>query len=985
MAAPQLVQFGPYRLDGASGQLWRHTQGVKLPPKALAVLGCLVSQAGQVVAKTTLLDMVWAETAVSEGVLAVCIRALRRALGDDPHHPRYIETVHTRGYRFVAPVTPLLPPPAAPDSPPTPPLPAALAPPSLVGRAAEVAQVRACLEQAQRGQRHMLFVTGEAGIGKTTLVEACVASLAAHGDSWVGWGQCVDAYGPGTGYLPVLEALGRLCRGPAGATVLAQLRQWAPTWLAQLPGVLEPTEQARLRRRTQGTTRERMFQELAAALEALTQAQLGVLVLEDLHWSDPSTVDVLTMLARRREAARLVVLGTYRPVELILRAHPLKSAKAELHLHGHCTELALPYLAEAAVTAYVARRFPAPVAQIVAPVIYQRTGGHPLFMVHLTTYLAQQVGLAASAVTELGARVAAIADTIPTGVQQLVELQLGHLRTEEQSVLAMASVAGGEFAVASVAAGLQTPLDLPEAVCEVLAQRGQFLEACGVATWPDGTVSGQYRFRHAVYQQVLYRRLAEAQRVQGHRRIGMRLEAGYGARTAEIAATLARHFGRGQDAERAIPYHAQAGQQAFGRSAHQEAITHGTTALALLATLPETPGRVQQELDLQLALGPALVATKGYAAQEVEQTYTRARVLCAQIGNTPQLFPTLLGSCLFHRNRGALRTARELGEQLVQLAERSAAPTWRLQANETHGTTLLFLGEYALARTHLEQGIALADPALQQAQARHAGAAPGVWCRALSALALWCLGFPVQALQRGQEALHLSQVLAHPQSLTLAHHWAAYLQYRRREVVAVQAHADALLTLATAQGLPLLVGLGACWRGWALAMQGEGEAGLAQLRQGMEATLATGQMLSQPLCLVLLAESLERVGQVVEGLRLLAEALTVLETSGRGDLLAETYRLQGALLLAQDGTRHQAEDQCEAAAEACFQHALAIARRQQATSWELRAAVSLSRLWQRQGKRTEARALLAPVYDWFTEGLDTADLQEARALLEELA
>src|SRR5262249_47699707 len=160
-----------------------------------------------------------------------------------------------------------------------------------------------------------------------------------HGGDWVGWGQCVDAYGPGTGYLPVLEALGRLCRGPSSVSVLAQLRQWAPTWLAQLSGVLPAAEQARLQRRTLGTTRERMLRELAEVLEALTQAQLGVLVLEDLHWSDPSTVEVLTMLARRREAARLVVLGTYRPVELILRAHPLKPAKAELHLHGHCTEL----------------------------------------------------------------------------------------------------------------------------------------------------------------------------------------------------------------------------------------------------------------------------------------------------------------------------------------------------------------------------------------------------------------------------------------------------------------------------------------------------------------------------------------------------------------------------------------------------------------------------------------------------------------------
>jgi predicted ATPase len=323
--------------------------------------------------------------------------------------------------------------------------------------------------------------------------------------------------------------------------------------------VLPAAEQRRLQRRTAGATRASMLRELAEALEALTHTHLGVLVLEDLHWSDPSTVEVLTMLARRREAARLLVLGTYRPAELIWRAHPLKQAKAELHLHGQCAELILSYLREPAVAAYVARRFPAHVAQAVAPMLYQRTTGHPLFMVHVADYLAQQMGLETCTSPELVAQVAAVAAVIPPGMQQLIELQLAQLSAEEQRVLEMASVVGVEFAVASVAAGLQTPLGLPEAVCEALAQRGQFLEACGLSMWPDGTVSGQYRFRHAVYQQVLYRRLASARRVQGHRRIGARLEAVYGARTAEIAAELAGHFARGQDAERAIPYHAQAG------------------------------------------------------------------------------------------------------------------------------------------------------------------------------------------------------------------------------------------------------------------------------------------------------------------------------------------------------------------------------------------------------------------------------------------
>jgi predicted ATPase len=324
-----------------------------------------------------------------------------------------------------------------------------------------------------------------------------------------------------------------------------------------------------------------------------------------------------------------------------------------------------------------------------------------------------------------------------------------------------------------------------------------------------------------------------------------------------------------------------------------------------------------------------------------------------------------------------LPTARDLGEQLDRLAQREAAPTPRLQAHDALGSTLFHLGDYAAAQTHLEQGIALTDPTVQRALALRHDVAPGVTCLAYAANMLWCLGFPAQAVRRSQEALALAQPLSHPYSLAFARYWAALLHHRRREAPAVQAQAEALLTLATVQGFPLWVGLGTCWHGWALAMQGQSEAALVQMRQGLVVVLAAGYMLARPLCLVLLAEAAGHVGQVEEGSRLLAEALVAFEASGRGDLLTETYRLQGELLL-----RQAAPDTVQA--EACFQQAIAVARHQQAKSWELRAAMSLSRLWQQQSKRAAAYDLLAPVYGWFTEGFDTADLQEAKALLEAL-
>jgi predicted ATPase len=465
--------------------------------------------------------------------------------------------------------------------------------------------------------------------------------------------------------------------------------------------------------------------------------------------------------------------------------------------------------------------------------------------------------------------------------------------------------------------------------------------------------------------------------MQLHHRLGVRLEAAYGAQMRQIATELAEHFGRGQNARRAVRYLHQAAENAAQRYAPHEVATLLSRALALLRELPETPERAQQELDLHVLLGPALMATRGYATPEVEQTYARAQALCQQVGETPQIFPVLRGLCQFYRNNGAFLTARELGEQLVHLAQREAAPTLCLEAHEELGATLYHLGEFVAAWIHLEQGIVLIDPMVQRTQVLRDDVVPGVRCLVYAALTLWCLGYPTQAVQRGQEALALARQFTHLLSLALVQHFVAFLHYYRRDAPALQAQAEALLALATAQGFPLWVGFGTIWEGWALAVQGQSEAGLARLHQGTGATLALRQTGSSPARLLLLAEAAAHVGQVDEGLRFLAEALTEFEAVGRGNLLAETYRLQGTLLLRQSVPN-------VAQAEACFQQALALARRQQARSWELRVATSLARLWQQQGKRTEAYNLLAPVYDWFTEGFDTADLQEAKALLEAL-
>ncbi len=705
--------------------------------------------------------------------------------------------------------------------------------------------------------------------------------------------------------------------------------------------------------------RQRTQDALVAWLLAEVERQPVLAVWEDLHWADPSTLELLSLVIEQAPTARLLTLITYRP-----------EFRPPWAPRSHLTQLTLGRLPRPQVETMVrqltgGKPLPAEVlAQVVA-----KTDGVPLFVEELVKMI-----LESGLVWEEADRCVLTGPlpplAIPATLQDSLMARLDRLSTA-RAVAQLGAVLGREFAYeliqavalmdeATVQRGLAQLVD-----AELLYQRGRPPQA-------------RYVFKHALVQEAAYQSLLKSTRQQYHQRSAQVLATQFPEIVETQPELVAQHYTDAGLTEQAVPCWQRAGEQALQGLANPEAVRHLTMGLELLATLPKTPVRVQQELDLQIALGPALIVTKGRGAPEVEQTYARARVLCEQVGEAPQLFPTLGGLWRFYQSRGALPTARELGEQLLRLARPSAESTHLLEAYDALGNTLFFLGEYAAARMHLEQGIALTDPTAQRALALRYGEAPGVRCLALTANTLWCLGFPAQAVRRSQEALALAQELAHPYSLAVAQHCAAFLHHRRHEAPVVFAQAKAIMTLATAEQFPLFVGLGTFWRGWAQAIQGQGGEGLAQMRQGLAAVLATGHTLTQPLCLVLLADAEGHAGKVDEGLRLLAEALAAIEASGRGDLLAEAYRLQGELLLRQAFPE-------AAQAEACFQQALAIARRQQAKSWELRATTSLSRLWQQQGKRDQAHDLLAPIYHWFSEGFDTADLQDAKALLNELA
>jgi predicted ATPase len=501
-----------------------------------------------------------------------------------------------------------------------------------------------------------------------------------------------------------------------------------------------------------------------------------------------------------------------------------------------------------------------------------------------------------------------------------------------------------------------------------------------------------YTFKHALIQDTAYQSLLRSTRQQYHQRIARVLEAQFAETVETQPELLAHHYTEAGLSAPAVAYWQRAGQRASQRSANLEAIGHLTKGLEVLRTLPDTPDRAQQELLVQTTLGPALIATQGYAAPDVEQTYARARALCEQIGETPQLFPVLWGLRQFYHVRGALHTAYALGEQLLTLARSTQDASRLLEAHLALGHTLFFMGEFAQALAHLEQSMALYDPQQHHTHVLVYGQDPRVFCLSYMAVSLWHLGYADRAIQKQHEALTLAQDLAHPFSQAVALFFAAIFYQFCREVVATRKYAELAIALCRERGFSQYGAMGAILRGWALTEQDQSEEGIAQMRQGLTAMRATGAELARPHFLVLLAEAYHTAKQPEAGLAVLAELLAAGPHREARHYEAALYRLKGDLLV-QSRVRGLKSELSHPVLRtphlletaACFRQALEIAHRQQAKAWELRTAMSLSRLWQRQGRCEEGRELLAAVYGWFTEGFDTKDLQEAKELLEELS
>jgi predicted ATPase len=855
--------------------------------------------------------------------------------------------------------------------------------PPTVGREQEGAALRAGFEEAAAGRGSVLCVTGEPGLGKSTLAERFVDELTAGGLAFVARGRCSERLAGAEAYLPFLEALDSLLQGDGGAPAARAMKLLAPSWYAQLaplagddPALAPAIAEAR------DASQERRKRELAVFLGELSRQRPVVVFLDDVHWADPSSVDLLAYLGGRCAWLRLLLVLTYRPSDLLRAEHPFGPVKLDLEGRGVCREVALPFLSRADFDRYLALAFAGhQFPEELAAVLHARTEGNPLFMVDLLRYLRDRGVI----VQDQGCWVLARAlpdlpRDLPASIRAMVQRTVDQLIAADRHLLMAASVFGPEFGSVGLSEVLGRETADVEERLAVLASVHGLVRLVGERTLPDGVVTVRYGFIHALYQNALYAALQPTRKAAWSAAAAQALLRHYGEKSVDRAADLAVLFEVARDPGQATDHYRIAAENAARLFAHHEAVTLARRGLAQVQKLPDTPERARRELSLQLTLGIQLQVGHSFAAPEAERIYARAQELYDQVGEPPLLFPVLWGLWMFYEVSGEPKKSRELAERLFALAQTTQAPTHFLRAHNARVVTCLCLGDLATARENMEHGVALYQRERNSSHNDRYGLDPGVACLSFGAVALWLLGYPDQAVRRSREAITLGAELGQAGTRATSLYFATVLRQYRREGAAVRQIAEAAAANATEHGFSFWLASSRLLRGWALAEQGAAADGIAEMRQGLDGWAAVGSVTYQTYHLALLAEALVRDGRIEEALGVLADALARMHGSGESFHGAELHRLRGEFLLRQgaaEGAGREAED--------CFRRAVTIARQQQARSLELRAAMSLTRLYQKQGRPAEARPVLAECYGWFTEGFDTPDLQEAKLLLEQLA
>jgi class 3 adenylate cyclase/predicted ATPase len=836
-----------------------------------------------------------------------------------------------------------------------------------VGREREMEALRHAADQAKSGRGQIVAAMAEPGVGKSRLF---YEFKAISQTDWMALETFSISHGKASAYLPVIDLLRnyfdisasddeRKRREKIAGRIAILDRSLEDTlpYLFTLIGIVEGDDP--LSQMDGQIKKRRTLEAIKRILLRESLNQPLMVVFEDLHWIDEATQELLNLLADSIGTAKILLLVNYRPEY----SHHWNSKT-------YHTQLRLDPLGnESADEMLTALLGAGPDLLPLKRLIIERTGANPFFIEEIVQSLFEDGVLQRNGSVKL-AKLTNVAK-VPTTVQAVLAARVDRLPSDEKELLQTLAVLGREFPIALVRHVTLKPAD------DLHRMLGQLQLAEFIYEQP-AVGDTEYIFKHALTQEVAYNSLLIERRKLIHERAGHALESMFAGHLEDHLDELAHHYSRSNNTGKAIDYLGRAGQRALRRSAYADAIGRLTAAIDLLSRLSDSPDRIQMELILQLAIGRALMATRGYAATETEHAYTRAMTLCRRLGDPAELVSALFGLLIVYLLRGELRKAFELAEQLMQRAKSANDPTLLTYAQRARGATSYWMGKFESARQHLENTINLYDAERHRPFIlRYGGPDAGVSSRCYDALALWQLGYPDQSLKRSDEAIALAQTLSDPFSIAHAVQFLSYLRQYRREPIEVQEATERVIALCSEHTMTEVLALATSMLGGALAEQGRLKEGIAQMEEGLATSGAIGSKLNRPCFLSMLAQAFTEAGRFDDGLSALTEAQATADEGEIHFYEAETHRLRGELLLKQ-------RDSNAADSQRCFERAIELARQQSAKSWELRASVSLSRLLASQGRRDEARTMLAEIYGWFTEGFDTADLKDAKALLNRL-
>jgi class 3 adenylate cyclase/predicted ATPase len=835
-----------------------------------------------------------------------------------------------------------------------------------IGRERELEHMRRALDLVIDGHGQIVAVVADAGTGKSRLFHEFRAAIPSTCKVFQAYSV---SHGKASPWLPVLELLrgyfgiansddaaARRAKVRNALTALDPALADALPYLFGLLGVVEgPDPLAQMdpqikRRRTLDAIKRIILHE---SLE-----QPVVVIFEDLHWIDAQTQALLDVLADGLARAGVLLLVSYRP-----------EYRHEWTNKSYYGQLRLDPLSgadgAAMLTALVGGSIELePVKRLIA----ERTGGNPFFIEEIVQALFDEGALVRNGVVKATRSSSQL--RLPATVQGILAARIDRLAPEQKDLLQTLAVIGRESSL-SLLGEVASHADAQLAHMLGNLQAGEFIYEQPAATGVE------YVFKHALTQEVAYNSLLIERRKQLHERAGQALEAMFANQLDDHLSQLAHHYSHSDNADKAIEYLGRAGQQAVQRAAHADAIGSLTAALELLENIPDGPERIQRELPLQFAIGPAFIALKGWGAPEMERAFARARELCSRLGDPPEVYPALIGLTSTHMVRGQMRAAGEMAAQLLQLAEKTRDPHQLLWAHSQVGMVAFHRGDLLTGREHTQAAIALYD---RERDAPHSymGIDVGVVDLSYGAWILWHLGYPDQALKLSHEARELAEALSHPDSIAFALGYQCTLRYLRGDVEMVQALAERQIVLCTEYGLATFLEGANLYVGWAMSVQARGEEGVDRIRKAITAQRASGFGMLYPTNLATLAEACLAANHFDEGLSALTKAEAIAEDHGEYCSLAEVDRLRGELWLNQGGSGAQDS-------RSCFDRAVEVACNQSAKSFELRATTSLARLLAKEGHRQKARTMLVEIYGWFTEGFETADLKEAKALLDELS